>query len=78
MATRVVDGRVVDGRKEDKEKGGVLANFEVCQGAVVLQLFVGKDEALAILGKALIILNLRLHSVNGIQAVNLKSDGPAR
>lgn len=63
---------------EDKKDGGLLPYVVVCQGKLaVLQLLVAKDEALLTLGKPFLNLDLGLHLVNGIQAVNLESDGPA-
>ena len=41
-------------------------NVVVCEGAVVLQLLVGKDEALLTLGKALSIFNPGLQVVNSV------------
>ena len=45
---------------ENKEKGGLLANVVVRQGALILELFVVKDEALPTLGKSLPRFNLGL------------------
>lgn len=52
--------------EEDKEKGGVLANLVVRQGALALQLLVGKDEALPTLWKPICSLSLVLYVVNSI------------
>ena len=58
-------------------EGGFLLNVVVGQGAAVLELLASKDKALLIRGDALLVLDLRLHVVDGIRALDLESNGLA-
>ena len=56
---------------------GILLDGIVLEGAVVLELLAGEDEALLIWWDSLLVLDLRLDVVYGIRRLNLKGDGLA-
>merc|ERR1712224_931565 len=58
-------------------QGGLLLNIVVLQGAAVLELLTRENQALLVRGNALLVLNLGLDSLDGVGALNLKSDGLA-
>jgi len=58
-------------------EGRLLLDVVVRQGAAVLELLAGKDQALLIGGDALLVLDLRLHVVDRVRRLDLKSDGLA-
>ena len=58
-------------------EGGLLLNVVVSKGASFLELLAGEDEALLVWGNALLILDLRLHIVDGVGGLHLKGDGLA-
>ena len=58
-------------------KRGILLDGIVLEGAVVLELLAGEDEALLIWWDSLLVLDLRLDVVYGIRGLNLKGDGLA-
>jgi hypothetical protein len=47
------------------------------EGAAVLQLLAGEDQALLIRGDALLVLNLLLNVVDGVGRLHLQGDGLA-
>lgn len=56
---------------------GILLDGIVLEGAVVLELLAGEDEALLIWWDSLLVLDLRLDVVYGIRGLNLEGDGLA-
>jgi hypothetical protein len=62
---------------EDEMQGGLLLDVVVRKSAAVLELLAGKDETLLVGRDALLVLNLRLHVVDGVGRLNLKGDGLA-
>ena len=48
-------------------EGGLLLDVVVGQGAAILQLLAGKDQALLVWGNALLVLDLGLHVLNGVR-----------
>ncbi|KAG2608127.1 hypothetical protein PVAP13_4NG284976 [Panicum virgatum] len=54
-----------------------LLDVVVRQGAAVLQLLASKDQTLLVWGDALLVLNLRLHTVSGVRGLHLQGDGLA-
>ena len=56
-------------------KGGLLLDVVVSKGAAILQLLSGKDQSLLVWWDPLLILDLRLHVVDGIRTLHLQSDG---
>mmetsp|Transcript_13779 Transcript_13779/g.19310 ORF Transcript_13779/g.19310 Transcript_13779/m.19310 type:complete len:269 (+) Transcript_13779:538-1344(+) len=62
-------------KTKDKVKGGLLLDVVVSKGASVFKLLSSEDEALLIRRNSFLILDLLLHSVDGIRRVDIKSDG---
>uniref|UniRef100_A0A453SVC4 Uncharacterized protein n=1 Tax=Aegilops tauschii subsp. strangulata TaxID=200361 RepID=A0A453SVC4_AEGTS len=62
---------------EHQVKGGLLLDVIVRQGAAILKLLTSEDETLLVRGNALLVLDLRLHVVNGVRGLNLQGDGLA-
>ncbi|KAI5082600.1 hypothetical protein GOP47_0002343, partial [Adiantum capillus-veneris] len=58
-----------------KVEGRLLLDVVVCKGAAILQLLPSKDQTLLVRGDALLILDLGLHVVNGVGALNFESNG---
>jgi len=56
-------------------KRGLLLNVVVGQRATVLKLLSSKNETLLVGWDTLLVLDLRLHIVDGIRRLNLKGDG---
>jgi len=54
-----------------------LLDVVVGEGAAVLELLAGKDQALLVWGNALLILDLGLHIVDGVRRLHLQGDGLA-
>ncbi len=54
-----------------------LLDVVVGESAAILELLAGKDQALLVWGNALLILNLRLHIVDGVRGLHLQGDGLA-
>ena len=65
-------------KAEHKVKGGLLLDVVVREGAAVLELLAGEDEALLIGGDTLLVLDLGLDVVDGVGGLDLKGDGLAR
>lgn len=55
-----------------------LLNVVVGQGAAILELLAGENQALLVGGNALLVLNLRLDIVDSIGGLHLKGDSLAR
>jgi len=51
---------------EHKVEGGLLLNVVVGEGAAVLELLAGEDEALLVGRNTLLVLNLGLDIINGV------------
>jgi hypothetical protein len=62
---------------EHKVQGGLLLDVVVSQGAALLQLLAGEDQALLIRGDALLVLDLGLHVLNRVRGLDLEGDGLA-
>ena len=60
---------------EHQMEGGLLLNVVIGEGASVLELLSGEDQALLIWGNSLLVLNLSLHGLNGIGGLDVQSDG---
>mmetsp|Transcript_11343 Transcript_11343/g.20497 ORF Transcript_11343/g.20497 Transcript_11343/m.20497 type:complete len:227 (-) Transcript_11343:61-741(-) len=63
---------------EHQVEGGLLLDVVVREGAAVLQLLTGKDQALLIRGDSLLVLNLGLHIVDSVGRLHLEGDSLAR
>ena len=64
-------------KAEHQVKGGLLLDVVVSKCTAILELLAGKDEALLVQGDVLLVLDLRLHIVDGVRRLNLKGDGLA-
>ena len=62
---------------EHEVQGGLLLDVVVSQGAALLELLAGEDEALLIRGDALLILDLSLDVLDGIVGLDLEGNGLA-
>jgi len=63
---------------EDEVEGGLLLNVVVSKGAAILELLASEDETLLIRGDTLLILDLLLHSLDGVRRLNIKGNGLTR
>ena len=59
-------------------KGGLLLDVVVAEGAAVLELLAGEDQALLVGRDALLVLDLGLHIVDRVGRLHLEGDGLAR
>ncbi len=62
---------------EHQVKGGLLLDVVVGEGAAILELLAGEDQALLIGGDALLVLDLALDHIDGVGALDLEGDGLA-
>jgi len=62
---------------EHQMKGGLLLDVVISQGAAVLQLLSSENKPLLVWWDSLLILNFRLHVINGVGTFHLQSDGLA-
>jgi len=62
---------------ENQVKGGFLLDVVVGEGAAILELLSGKDQALLVWWDALLVLNLGLDIVDCVGRLNLEGDGLA-
>ena len=62
---------------EDEVEGGLLLDVVVGEGAAVLELLAGEDEALLIGRDALLVLDLGLDVVDGVGRLDVEGDGLA-
>jgi hypothetical protein len=60
---------------KDQVEGGLLLDIVIRESASVLELLTSKDETLLVWWDALFVLNLGLHVVDGVGALDLESDG---
>ena len=58
-------------------ESGLLLDVVVSQGAAILQLLAGKDQALLVRWNALLVLDLALHVLDGVGGLHLQGDGLA-
>ena len=56
-------------------EGGLLLNIVVREGATVLKLFAGEDQALLVGRDTFLVLDLGLDIVNGIRGLDFEGDG---
>jgi hypothetical protein len=59
-------------------QGALLLDVVVAQGAAILQLLAGEDQALLIGRDTFLVLDLLLHRLDGVGALHLEGDGLAR
>jgi hypothetical protein len=58
-------------------KGRLLLDVVVGEGSAILKLLSSEDETLLVRGDALLVLDLRLHIVDGVGRLDLEGDGLA-
>ena len=58
-------------------QGRLLLDVVIREGAPILELLAGKDEALLVGRDALLVLDLRLDVINRVRGLNLEGDGLA-
>jgi hypothetical protein len=58
--------------------GPYLLDVVVAQGAAILELLAGEDQALLVRGNALLVLDLGLDVVDGVARLDIKGDGLTR
>ena len=63
---------------EHQVEGALLLDVVVGEGPAVLELLPSKDQPLLIRGNPLLVLDLRLHILNGVGRLHLQGDGLAR
>jgi hypothetical protein len=62
---------------EDQVESRFLLNVVVGEGATILQLLAGEDQALLVRRNALLVLNLGLDIIDGVAGLHLKGDSLA-
>ena len=62
---------------QDQVQRALLLDVVVGEGAAVLQLLAGEDEALLVRGDALLVLDLGLDVVHAVAGLDLQGDGLA-
>jgi len=62
---------------EHQVEGGLLLNVVVGEGPSVLELLASKDETLLVRGDTLLILDLRLDTLNSVRGLDLQGDSLA-
>ncbi len=62
---------------EDEMEGGLLLDVVVGEGAAILELLAGEDQALLVWRDALLVLDLALDIVDGVGGLHLEGDGLA-
>ena len=55
-------------------EGRLLLDIVVGQGTAILKLLASKDQALLVGRDALLVLDLRLHIVDGVRGLDLEGD----
>jgi hypothetical protein len=58
-------------------QGRFLLDVVVGQGATILKLLAGEDQALLVWGNALLVLDLALDIVDSVRGLNFERDGLA-
>ena len=61
-------------KTEDQVQGALLLDVVVAEGAAILQLLSGKDQALLIRRDSLLVLNLLLDIINCVRWLDIKGD----
>ena len=65
-------------KAEDEMQGRFLLDVVVGQGATILKLLAGEDQALLVRWNALLVLDLALDIVDRVARLDLERDGLAR
>ena len=61
-----------------QDESGLLLDVIVGEGAAVLELISGEDEALLVRRDAFLVLDLSLDVIDGVAGLDIESDGLAR
>ena len=56
-------------------EGGLLLDVVIGEGTAIFQLLSSEDETLLVRGDTFLVLNLLLHSLDGIGGLDLEGDG---
>ncbi len=62
-------------KTKDQVKGGLLLDVVVREGAAILELLPGKDQALLVGGNPLLVLDLGFDVVDGVRRLDVEGDG---
>eukprot|EP00933_Yihiella_yeosuensis_P058145 TRINITY_DN583_c1_g2_i1.p1 TRINITY_DN583_c1_g2~~TRINITY_DN583_c1_g2_i1.p1 ORF type:complete len:144 (+),score=18.33 TRINITY_DN583_c1_g2_i1:35-466(+) len=68
-------GKDTTTKTKNEVKGGLLLDVVVGEGAAILELLAGEDEALLFGGDTLLILDLLLNRVDRIGGLDIEGDG---
>jgi hypothetical protein len=60
---------------EHQVKGGLLLDVIITQSAAILELLSSKDKTLLVRGDSFLVLDLRLHVIDGVARLDIESDG---
>jgi len=63
---------------QNQVQGALLLDVVIAESAPIFQLLASKDKALLVGRNALLVLDLRLHILNGIRGLHFQCDGLAR
>merc|ERR1719352_266144 len=80
LACKSGEGRIngPTAETEHEVKGRLLGDVVIAERPAVLELLASKDQALLVRGNSLLVLDLLLHTLNGIRRLHIKGDGLAR
>ena len=62
---------------KDQMEGRLFLNVVVREGAAIFELFAGEDKTLLVRGNTFLVLNLLLHSLDGVRGLHLEGDSLA-
>ena len=60
---------------EDQVEGRLLLDVVIGEGTAVLELLPGEDKTLLVRGNSFLVLDLLLHSLDGVRRLDLEGDG---
>merc|ERR1711871_111048 len=63
---------------EHQVEGRLLLDVVILEGAAILELLAGEDKTLLVRGDALLVLDLGLHGLDGVSALDLEGDSLPR
>jgi hypothetical protein len=69
---RGIDGTTT--QTKDQMESGLLLDVVVSESTAVLELLASEDQALLIRGDTLLVLDLSLHSLDGVRRLHIKGD----
>ena len=68
---------IASSKTKDKVEGALLLDVVVRKSASVLELLASEDQSLLVRGDSFLVLDLLLHGLDGVGALDLKGDGLA-